>query len=1528
VPSTDIWNSTTSGSWRTASNWSTGSVPQAGDDVVINQPGNLQVTLNGSTSVHSLAVASDSLKVSNGTLAVAADSALDAGSTLFLLDGNLAVASGATLTNLGTIENSAHNVASALLVDGTLSNTGTIKATAGTLAIDATGSIAQLSGGTLTAGSWEALTGATLTIAPNQLVNDGFEQPTVTHNGTTAPGGWSTWGSTFVSHQLAYSGKQSIQESGPNSGAFQTFAVTPGLSYTVSVYAMTPSTDRLTGSELSLFGLVFFDAQGNQITPSTPPNYDPILSATSATGGPLAGTAGGQGWSYFTLTAVAPANAATVDVDLGTGAFNGSGSGAGSTYWDDPRFGPTAAFTDNQATLLLGGSGASITGLSNLSTNSGALVLQPGAQLNLSGSFTQASAASLTLTPGSLTTGVGTNLLTNSDFESPQSLPGGWATWGTSSLSTQYAQSGTQSLQAYGPNSGVLQSFAATPGVSYTGTADAMTPAGNPLTGPEGAFLEIIFYDASGNQITPYAPPNSVVILTSQSTPGGPIAGSVGNQGWNRFSLTDVAPANAASVDFILETGAYTGQSGTAGGAVYWDNPTFGPTGGASRLTNAGFESPTASTIAPGAWSWWGTPSLSTQYAQSGGQSLQASGPNTGLLQSFSVRPGVSYTGTVDAMTPARNPLTGPEGAFLQVLFFDANGNQISPYGPPNSVTILTAQSPPGGPIPGSFGDQGWNRFSTTAVAPANAASVDFILETGAYTGQSGTAGGVVYWDNAAFGPTAVSGASFRATAVANSGTITIGAGGTVGSGGTFTQTSTGLLAFALAGPPGSGLYGSLTATGSAALAGKLKATLASGYAPAVNDGFSLLSYTGVSGTFGSFQLPSSSAYRFSPAVNPTYSGVGAIPASLSTIVNAGSTSNTVSTTLLGVNLTWWDDKLTTHQTQQMVSAAGLAAFRFPGGSSSDDFHFNVASNYGDPVAVTIPQFAQFVQAAGGVGLATLDYGSGSPQEAAAELAYLEGSPTDSTVIGNGLEWSDSANAWQTVNWNTVGYWAGLRAAAPLSVDDGLNFLRVQHAAPFSSVVYWEVGNEEYGDWEIDHHGTTGPGGASTGAQRDPATYAAFARTFAGYAAEIAPGMQIGIDSGDPGTSSYNSWTSRVLTDGLALGFVPGFISDHSYMQAPGGESDSFLLQHTVSDPGSVLDWATRYADYQALLQADLGSQAGSVRVMATEFNSVYANPGKQITSLVNGLFIADSIGSLLGSGYTGGFVWDLRNSWAGSGENNAASLFGWRQGGDYGLLGDPNLNAPPSTGAYIPYPSYFAEQLVSKIVQTGGTVVSASSSFSGLAVYAVKEPNGHLDLLVINKNPDAAITEPFTLEGFTPSVLAQLWQYGEPQDYAQSQSPTGAAALAHRVITLKLSGSSFSMSFPAYSMTVIDLSPSGSAAPASRADPDLASHLNRIVNRSPASTEGGDFRLEELSTVTPPFDSMQAAREAAGARRSARAGHQEASASTFGPPPKSSAFLDQTSPELVSRRPGQSSFDLLDELSDFFDLTARNLGP
>ncbi len=569
-----------------------------------------------------------------------------------------------------------------------------------------------------------------------------------------------------------------------------------------------------------------------------------------------------------------------------------------------------------------------------------------------------------------------------------------------------------------------------------------------------------------------------------------------------------------------------------------------------------------------------------------------------------------------------------------------------------------------------------------------------------------------------------------------------------------------------------------------------------------------------------------------------------------SVTVNAGQVLRSVAPQLLGVNVTWYDTNLNTSQTAQMVQAAGLNMFRFPGGSSSDDFHFNAPPTYNGEG--TVASMASFIESIGGAGLATTDYGSGSPQEAAAFLAYLEAPVGNTTAIGNGLEWSDSAGAWQTVNWQTAGYWASLRAAAPLAQDDGLNFLRLNHPAPFN-VPYWEIGNEEYGSWEIDHHTV----------QHDPATYIAFAKQFATYAAQIDPTISIGLDVGSPG-SDYNNWTADILQQSAEQGFMPGFLSDHNYAQNPGSESDSNLLLDTVSDPNSPDDWEARSAGYETLLLKYLGTAGYNVQLLATEFNSVSSMPGKQTTSLVNGLFVADSLGALLETSYDGADVWDLRNGYD-TQYNNSSSLYGWREGGDYGLLGSPPPNgvSAPATGTYIPYPAYFAVQLGSMIIQAGGKVVQAASDNSSLSAYAVLEPNGHLDLLVINKSgpsPSNALTEQFQIAGFQPGSQAQVWQYGEAQDTAQSQSRDGQSSLANFSTTLSLSGSSFSYTFPAYSMTVLDLSPTtGSAGgptivDAAAATPSPVTGTTTVLAVSASDPAGASSLTYTWATTgTPP---------------------------------------------------------------------------
>ena len=101
--STVDWISPTSGSWDVASNWSTGTIPGPGDDVVINVTGAAPPTLTiGSNveSVHSI-MADDPLVISGGGLAITANSTISGG--LKMTGGSLtASGSGISLTVTGT----------------------------------------------------------------------------------------------------------------------------------------------------------------------------------------------------------------------------------------------------------------------------------------------------------------------------------------------------------------------------------------------------------------------------------------------------------------------------------------------------------------------------------------------------------------------------------------------------------------------------------------------------------------------------------------------------------------------------------------------------------------------------------------------------------------------------------------------------------------------------------------------------------------------------------------------------------------------------------------------------------------------------------------------------------------------------------------------------------------------------------------------------------------------------------------------------------------------------------------------------------------------------------------------------------------------------------------------------------------------------------------------------------------------------------------------------------------------------------
>lgn len=505
-------------------------------------------------------------------------------------------------------------------------------------------------------------------------------------------------------------------------------------------------------------------------------------------------------------------------------------------------------------------------------------------------------------------------------------------------------------------------------------------------------------------------------------------------------------------------------------------------------------------------------------------------------------------------------------------------------------------------------------------------------------------------------------------------------------------------------------------------------------------------------------------------------------PSTIRLDVDAANVLRTIDGRLYGLNTAVWDQQFSSAATGQYLAAMGTTTLRFPGGSMANDYDWSTGRSVKNGGAfqwvANFATFARVAKARGAQAYLCVNYGSGTPEQAAAWVAYANGNPSSTVAIGVDAKGRD---------WRTVGYWASLRAATPLPLDDGFNFLRAATATPYG-FKYWEIGNENYGDWEYDQHGDAGSG--LTGLKYDPTTYANYFKLFRAKMLAVDSSIKLGaVVAKNQAPSS--GWTAGVLNRLKALGVTPGFVIYHHYPQEPGQESDAVLLQ-----AGSKM--AAEAATIRGLVNASLGATLGNtVELTMTELNSVTFNPGKQTTSLVNGLFLADSLASLASTEFNAVVWWGLRNGV--SNGNSGSGLYGWRQFGDYGLVASGDRSDTP---ANTPYPSFYGAKLLSKWGRGGDKVVQSASNYSLLSAHAAKLADGRLALLVVNKDPANALSGQVVLANYLPSsTSAAVFQYGKTNDTAgtdlTASTFTGVA-------------SSFRYSFPSYSMTVLVLSGSG----------------------------------------------------------------------------------------------------------------------
>jgi len=527
--------------------------------------------------------------------------------------------------------------------------------------------------------------------------------------------------------------------------------------------------------------------------------------------------------------------------------------------------------------------------------------------------------------------------------------------------------------------------------------------------------------------------------------------------------------------------------------------------------------------------------------------------------------------------------------------------------------------------------------------------------------------------------------------------------------------------------------------------------------------------------------------------------GSPALAANPTLTIDATQIIRSVDDAHFGVNSVMWDPQVGSAQTAALVKEAGITLLRIPGGSISDDYHWttNRSGTNAWSWASGMNAFATLITSTGAQTTAVVNYGSGTPEEAAAWVAYAN---APATLLGTAADVPLGTDA-KGQAWSSAGTWSQLRAATPLAKDDGSNFLRLGMTTPLG-IHYWEIGNECYGSWETDTNSTT----------HDPYTYAVRAKDYIARMRAVDPGIRIGVviingedayanntqhPTTNPRTKKvHNGWTPVVLATLKTLGVTPDFAIYHRYEQQPGQESDAKLLQSSST-------WANDAADLRQQLNDYLGEKGPAVELFITENNSVSYNPGKQTTSVVNALFCADSVGSVLQTEFSGFVWWALRNSAPLSNGsllgNQSASLYGWRNYGDYGMLS--STQAGISATDYERYPSYYAMKLLQHFAHGGDMIVKATSDSNLLSAYAASRKDGTVSLLVINKDPASDQTATIRLSNFSPHSTATVRSWGIAQDEA-ARTGTGSTDIATTAVTG--AAASFQMSFPHYSLSVV----------------------------------------------------------------------------------------------------------------------------
>ena len=485
-------------------------------------------------------------------------------------------------------------------------------------------------------------------------------------------------------------------------------------------------------------------------------------------------------------------------------------------------------------------------------------------------------------------------------------------------------------------------------------------------------------------------------------------------------------------------------------------------------------------------------------------------------------------------------------------------------------------------------------------------------------------------------------------------------------------------------------------------------------------------------------------------AVLTSATTTAAMPASAS----ADSLPSLLSAAPLGLNTAPWDYIYAANTSasggvnviQPLLQAAGITMLRYGGGSWADEYDWQTNTDIynclpDDPTALftagcsstdslDFAQFSQQARAIGAQSFVTVNYGSGTPAEAAAWVTQAKGTP------GQG-------------------------------------------------VALWEVGNENYGCWEVNND-LAGPPenfqgytpntyttvngvyenptcpqvteGDAGGTQTLATSYAVNASQFLQAMKAADPAAQIGVpwafgsDVAGAAVPDNTEWNNTVLgADGKYASFVDAHYYPFTFSGSTGGANptDQQVLQSLFQIPSLYRE-----------IRSELNARAPWASVVVGE-TGVSNNETTTVCTPAGALFAAGDVLSWLAAGAKSVDWWDMNNY-----GNSTASCVN----PDYGMF---TSSSPP-----VPDTPYYGYLLASVLAQPHALLRTlGTSDASDVLAYLSLLPSGKFAVALINTNTSAAQKVTFHAPLFG---TLQTWSYSAGnQNSGNSNITTGTAPAA-----------------------------------------------------------------------------------------------------------------------------------------------------